>query len=62
MKHIYEPYAYSHHPIERCFGELASVLPRLRQDHRCDVAIIGAGFTGLSAAYHLTRDGYSVIF
>lgn len=26
------------------------------QDVRCDVAIIGGGYTGLSAAYHLVRD------
>ena len=29
----------------------------LAADEICDVAIIGAGFTGLSAAYHLLRDG-----
>ena len=63
MKRIYEPYAYSHHPIERCFWRTSVEepnFPRLERDHRCDVVIIGAGFTGLSAAYHLTRDGYSV--
>lgn len=26
-------------------------------DETCDIAIIGGGYTGLSAAYHLTRDG-----
>ena len=28
----------------------------LRGDHRCDVAVIGGGYTGLSAALHLARD------
>ena len=28
----------------------------LNGDERCDVAIIGGGYTGLSAAYHLARD------
>ncbi len=28
----------------------------LAGDQRCDVAIIGGGYTGLSAAYHLARD------
>lgn len=26
----------------------------LQQDHHCDIAVIGAGYTGLSAAYHLS--------
>ncbi len=30
-------------------------------DSVCDVAIVGAGFTGLSAAYHLAELGYSVM-
>jgi len=32
----------------------------LEGSHRCDVAIIGGGFTGLSAALHLAERGYSV--
>ncbi|MFD1331013.1 NAD(P)/FAD-dependent oxidoreductase [Methylopila musalis] len=35
--------------------------PRLRGVARADVAIIGAGFTGLSAALHLAERGVSVV-
>ena len=28
---------------------------------RCDVAVVGGGFTGLSAAYHLARRGARVV-
>lgn len=33
----------------------------LRGDHSCDVAIVGGGFTGLSAALHLAERGKRVI-
>jgi gamma-glutamylputrescine oxidase len=35
--------------------------PRLEEDRDVDVCIIGGGYTGLSAAIHLRRQGYSVI-
>ena len=35
--------------------------PALQGAHRCDVCIIGAGYTGLSAALHLAQAGLSVI-
>lgn len=35
--------------------------PRLEGDHYCDAAIIGGGFTGLSASYHLQEAGYDSI-
>lgn len=36
-------------------------LPALEGAQRADICIIGAGFTGLSAALHLAERGYSVI-
>ena len=42
---------------EASAGEPVAGSDPLTADERCDVAIIGAGFTGLSAAYHLLRDG-----
>ena len=35
--------------------------PRAALPSRCDVAVIGAGLTGLSAAYHLARRGADVV-
>ena len=34
--------------------------PRLSNDVQVDVCVVGAGFTGLSAALHLAKSGYSV--
>ena len=34
--------------------------PQLQGEHRCDVAVVGAGFTGLSAALYLAEWGYDV--
>src|SRR5262245_30700972 len=52
-------------PAPSCWQDMAAPLavaaPALEQDVSCDVAIIGGGFTGLSAALHLVRDhGLSV--
>lgn len=35
--------------------------PQFKGDKRCDVAIIGGGFTGLGAAVHLAKAGVSVV-
>ncbi|MGV6812408.1 MAG: NAD(P)/FAD-dependent oxidoreductase [Brevirhabdus sp.] len=35
--------------------------PELRGETRADVCVVGAGYTGLSAAYHLARRGYDVV-
>lgn len=34
--------------------------PSLQGEHRCDVAVVGGGFTGLSAALYLAEWGYDV--
>lgn len=38
-----------------------SPFPKAQGDLRCDVCVIGGGFTGLSAALHLAERGYDVI-
>lgn len=35
--------------------------PQLTTETKCDVCIVGAGYTGLSAALHLAKKGYRVI-
>ncbi len=35
--------------------------PALKGELRCDACIVGAGFTGMSAALHLAERGYSVV-
>ena len=41
--------------------EHLSSFPAAQGDLTCDVCVIGAGFTGMSAAYHLAQRGYDVI-
>ena len=42
-------------------GKLAGLeRPMLQGEHRADVAVIGGGIAGCSAALHLARRGYSV--
>ncbi len=41
---------------EETAGSLRGEWPALEGDQTCDVAVIGGGFTGLSAALHLARD------
>ena len=35
--------------------------PQLQGSHQADICIVGAGFTGLSSALHLSELGYKVI-
>lgn len=35
--------------------------PALQKEIRCDVCVVGAGFTGISAALHLAEKGYQVV-
>ncbi|MDA7427769.1 FAD-binding oxidoreductase [Primorskyibacter aestuariivivens] len=63
MQRVYEPYAYSDAPLEACvWNDVPSPAPRPALDgaQRCNVAIIGGGFTGLSAALHLAEQGADV--
>ena len=46
-------YAATANPLERC--------PKLQGAACADICIIGAGYTGLSAALHLAQRGYSVM-
>jgi ribulose 1,5-bisphosphate synthetase/thiazole synthase len=38
-------------------AEPATQLPSLSGEHQADVVIIGAGYTGLSAAHHIAKSG-----
>lgn len=63
MRRIFSDYAYGAGPRAGCWWDETVDVPRnppLDGDIRCDVAIIGAGFTGLSAALQLAKAGASV--
>ena len=63
MSRICHPFSYSDGPVEASFwNETASARARkeLEGNLSVDVAVIGAGFTGLSAALHLAESGRSV--
>ncbi|WP_299728652.1 FAD-binding oxidoreductase [uncultured Tateyamaria sp.] len=64
MTRIFSDYAYGDGPRSGCWWDNTVEIaqnPVLQGDISCDVVIIGAGFTGLSAAYHLARAGASVV-
>lgn len=42
-------------------NKLVATLGSLKKEVNCDICVIGAGFTGLSAALELTKKGYSVV-
>jgi glycine/D-amino acid oxidase-like deaminating enzyme len=63
MTRIYPAHAYGGGPRARCYwtGTVTSPeYPAADGTISCDVAIIGAGFTGLSAALHLAEAGQDV--
>lgn len=61
MKRIYEPYAYGQEARAECFWHLPDHdWPRVDGDLTTEVAVIGAGYTGLSAALHLAQAGAQV--
>ena len=61
MKRIYEPYAYGQEARAECFWHLPDHdWPQVDGDLTTDVAVIGAGYTGLSAALHLAQAGVQV--
>ena len=63
MKRIYSDYAYGSGPRSGCWWDETIEAPewtRLEGDVKTDVAIIGGGFTGVSAALHLAEAGISV--
>ena len=64
MKRIFPPFAYGNDPRAACWWNetcTAPVWPTLSQDMRADVAVVGGGFTGLSAALHLAEAGANVV-
>ena len=64
MKRIYGAFAYSDAPRARCWWDQTCDIPvrgALEQNETCDVAIIGGGFTGISAALHLAEAGVKAV-
>ena len=63
MKRIYPPHAYSEAPRAACYWPSTTQPPECppaRGEIKTDIAVIGAGFTGLSAALHLAEAGADV--
>ena len=63
MKRLCEARAYGTKPVAACYWASTTDTPELAnltQDINTEIAIIGAGFTGLSAAHHLAKRGADV--
>lgn len=64
MKRIFPPHAYSDAPRQSCYWNATTDTPdypAARGTISADVAVIGAGFTGLNAALHLAEAGEDVV-
>lgn len=64
MRRIFSSYAYGPGPRDNCWWDEtigAPDWPIQSGEQNADVAIIGGGFTGLSAALHLAQAGASVV-
>ncbi len=64
MRRIYEPYAYGDGPIANSYWTRtveAPDWPRLEGTASAEIAVIGGGYTGLTAALHLAEAGADVI-
>lgn len=66
MTRIFPAFAYGNGPFAGCFWsetvpDDASDFPAATGELTADVVVIGAGFTGLSAALHLAQGGVDVI-
>lgn len=62
-KHLFHSSLYQFDTAQPSYWEATAGKPRLKGGslegtQSCDVAVIGGGYTGLSAAYHLARDFY----
>ena len=63
MRRIFSAYAYGPGPRENCWWDetiAAPLWPQQAGEMQVDVAVIGGGFTGMSAALHLAESGARV--
>lgn len=64
MSRVFPAYTYGQGPREHCYWPATATPPHFPAAEgaiTCDVAVIGAGFTGLSAALHLAEAGSDVV-
>ncbi|SPH18562.1 Gamma-glutamylputrescine oxidoreductase [Defluviimonas aquaemixtae] len=64
MRRIYEDHGYGEGPVAGCYWDTTVARPArtppISGEATAEVAVIGAGYTGLSAALHLARTGVDV--